>query len=111
MKAPRATDQGHQHIDQGNLAYHRVIADHLRTHPEAVEQALARIDRWERKRGRQAYFDTWRHLLTDLSIEELANAITADTEYGREIRQSTPFAGIIPESDRIRILRGDHEPR
>lgn len=103
-------DHGHRRIDAGNLAYHRAIADHLRTHPEAIQRALSNMDRWERARGRQAFFDTWRRLLTTLSIEELADAITADTEYGRELRQTTPFTGILSENDRLRILRGNYEP-
>jgi hypothetical protein len=98
---------GHHRIDEGNLAYHRAIADHLRTHPEAIQRALSNIDRWERARGRQAYLDIWRRLLTTLSIEDLADTITADTEYGRELRASTPFTGVLPDEDRLRILRGD----
>lgn len=98
-------DQGHRCIDEGNLAYHRAVAAYLRVHPDVIHRALANIDRWERRRGPYPYYDVWRRLLSERSAEEIVTAITADDEHGRALRQSTPFVGILPERDRLRLLR------
>jgi len=50
------------------------------------------------------YIDAWRALLNGSTIEVLAVLYGVD-ERAKELRQATPFAGVVPESERRAALR------
>jgi hypothetical protein len=41
----------------------------------------------------------------ELPLDELAGAITADDEAGRDLRQCSPFAGVLAPAERWAIVR------
>jgi hypothetical protein len=46
----------------------------------------------------------WESLL-ELPIAELKKLLVEDSEQMRDLRQSTPFAGVVPEEERRKILQ------
>lgn len=92
---------GHRRAEIAGLGYHRLVARRLDR--EMVEQARERLDDWI-ARGlvddRRA--SEWERLL-DRPIEDIARAIEADTPTAHDLRQSSPFAGMVPDVERRRV--------
>src|SRR5437773_4159965 len=89
----------HPWHDQLGLRYHRAIAEKIRQRPELRDVAVANIDRWL---ARNDYppsvvraLREWRDLLTAAPLEKLLAAMTDTSERGHQIRQNTPFAGLL----------------
>lgn len=91
----------HRVAELRSLAYHRALAPRLRR--PAIQQARGRLRRW-RDEGRidPRYASAWEEVLA-LPIVEIRQAIGADDERGRDLRQSTPFAGLLSEPERRKI--------
>jgi hypothetical protein len=49
------------------------------------------------------YAARWRETLA-LPIDRIARAITAPTQDARDLRQNSPFAGVLNEQERRRII-------
>lgn len=93
---------GHRRAEVAGLAYHRLVARRLDR--EMVEQAQDRLRDWV-ARGlvddRRA--SEWERLLAR-PIDDIARAIEADTPTAQDLRQSSPFAGMVPDVERRRVL-------
>jgi hypothetical protein len=89
---------GHRTAELTSLALHREVARRLRADPSRV--ALAR--EWLRTRGNPSSCARWAELLAG-PLEALCALLEADTEEARELRQSTPFAGVLDAPTRLRI--------
>jgi hypothetical protein len=89
------------------LAYHRVVAHRL--DELLVRDARKRLKRWE-KEGRidSRWAREWEQILA-LPLPRIAKAITSDSERGRALRQSSPFAGSLTEHERRRIAQAVEE--
>ncbi len=98
----RDPEHGHRRAELASLAYHRVVAQRL--DERIVDDALHRLRRWrsEGKLGRR-YAEQWERALSR-SLPEIAELIGADGSQARDLRQSSPFAGALDESERRRIL-------
>ncbi|MGN6256818.1 MAG: hypothetical protein ACTHN3_03580 [Solirubrobacterales bacterium] len=92
----------HQTAELRGLAYHRALAPRLRR--PLVDQARRKLRRWKDE-GRidPRYARAWEEALA-LPLEEIRAAITADDQHGRDLRQSSPFAGLLSEQERRKIL-------
>jgi hypothetical protein len=103
----RRSPRTHRLADMRSLAYHRLVATRL--DQDVVAKALRRLRRWEDD-GRidPRWAETWEDILA-MPLERIARAITADTERGRAIRQSSPFAGTLNEHERRRVARAVEE--
>jgi hypothetical protein len=100
----------HQFIDLVNLAYHREIAARLRVTPDGIlARARSNLKRWlanyEPGSAEARCFEEWMHLLETRTVLELIAIITADTEEGQRLRQSTPFTGILSSQTRKEIVK------
>jgi hypothetical protein len=89
---------GHEVQDQVSLELARRVADGLPEHPEWVELARANLDRWSQQ-NRDAprllrCYEEWRELLSR-PLAEIISILTADTDEGQRLRQSSPFVGIL----------------
>jgi hypothetical protein len=93
---------GHGRAERRSLAYHRAVARDLRK--PMVDDALRRIRKWNAE-GKidPHYADLWEETLRR-PVREVRRAITADTELARDLRQNSPFAGMLSEPERRRIL-------
>lgn len=99
--------QGHSTAEQRSLAFHGRIAQQLDR--ETVAAAQRRVDRWLRRKGPVPliWAEQWRTLLAR-PIADIKSAIVQDNEPMRELRQNTPFAGSLPEPERMRLVSETH---
>jgi hypothetical protein len=94
-------DQSHARAERRSLAYHRALAKHL-SRP-MVDDALKLLWKW-RDQGRvDAHYATeWEQLLRQ-PMHEVRRVIGEDSQRGRDLRQNSPFAGMLSEPERRRI--------
>jgi hypothetical protein len=98
----RRTPGGHRTAERRALAYHRLIAERL--DGQMLEEARERVE-WLAADGHlhPRYAERWRELLAE-PVGEVGAAIVADTQAGRDLRQNSPFAGVLNEQERGRII-------
>jgi hypothetical protein len=98
---PEGSDHGR--AARRSLAYHRALARGL--DQRMVDDALRQVWKW-RMQGRidSRYADRWDELLRG-SVEDVRKAISEDGEAARDLRQSSPFAGMLSEPERRKIVR------
>jgi hypothetical protein len=68
-----------------------------------VDDALRQLWKW-REQGRidERYAAQWEHVLRQ-PVAAVRRAMTEDTQHGRDLRQNSPFAGMLSEAERRRI--------
>jgi hypothetical protein len=101
---PRArANAGHDRASARGLAYHQAVASRLRR--PMVEEARHVLLRW-REQGRidERYADRWEDLL-ERSLPEVRRALVEEGQAADDLRQSSPFAGMLSEPERQRIVR------
>ena len=99
---PRPRRRTHRLPELQSLAYHRAVADRL--DDDLVSEARRRIVRWLREdRIDPRWAEEWLLILTK-PTRDIARTISADTRRARELRQTSPFAGVLTEQERRRIL-------
>lgn len=100
--APRWT-----RVEEKSLAIHRRIAARLLEDPDrAIEKARHNLGRLrDAHRGHSArWLDEWNDLL-DRPTDEIVTAMLARTQHAIDLRQMTPFAGVITDAERNEALR------
>lgn len=102
-KGPRAQARRHDWIDERNRALHTEIAHKVRCDPSLLRIALDNLNRWERLRGSHPTDSEWRAML-DLPLDELLAFLTEDSERADRLRQSTPFAGVLTQEERMTVV-------
>lgn len=92
--------------DRRSLAYHHAIAKVLRQNPPTVIQRAKRALARMHKDHPHAVelLDQWQTWL-DLPIDELIASILDPGVTARDMRQLTPFAGVLNAGERMRILK------
>ncbi|HEY8639779.1 MAG TPA: hypothetical protein VIL53_04660 [Solirubrobacterales bacterium] len=92
----------HRISELRSLAYHRAIARRLRR--PMVEEAQRRLRRWM-SAGRidPRHAKAWEDVFKQ-PVSEIRKLISADTPSGRDLRQNSPFAGLLSEPERRKIL-------
>jgi hypothetical protein len=95
-------EAGHDRADRRALAYHREVAKRLDR--KMIDEALHRVWKW-RAEGKlnPRYADEWESILRR-PVAAVRRAITTDTADARDLRQNSPFAGMLSEPERRRIL-------
>lgn len=102
--ARSSLSDAHRTAERRALAYHALLADRL--DDQLVEEAKDRIERLDSAgRLHHRYAERWRVLLAQ-PIDEIAAAIVVDTQEGRDLRQNSPFAGVLNEQERKRVIEG-----
>jgi Arc/MetJ-type ribon-helix-helix transcriptional regulator len=90
--------------DERSLLMHRLVGEHFRRSPaEVVRFALDNLQRWRQKGVDSDDFAVWERLLQS-QPEKILQTIEGEDEEAVRLRQSSPFAGLVPEDDRRRIL-------
>lgn len=104
---PPRRRRGHRTAELQGLAYHRLVAERL--DERLIEDAQRRLERWRRTgRIHLRWADEWEQILT-MPAWRIAKTIGADTASARTLRQTSPFAGALPELERRRLVRGVEE--
>jgi hypothetical protein len=92
----------HRTSELRSLAYHRAIARRLRR--PMVEEARSRLRRWmDSGRIDPRHAKAWEDVL-QAPVSEMRKIISADTQHARDLRQNSPFAGLLSEPERRKIL-------
>src|SRR5712691_8699658 len=100
---PRRSRRTHRTAELQALAYHRLIAERL--DDEIADGARTRLRRWRREgRIHPRWSGEWERVLA-LPLPEIKRAISADTKRARELRQTSPFAGMLTEQERRRLVK------
>lgn len=104
---PRQRRRGHRTAELQALAYHRLVAERL--DERLVDEARRRLKRW--RTGRHVdprWIDEWERVL-EMPLERIKRAIGANTTKARELRQTSPFAGVLSEHERRRLSQAVEE--
>jgi hypothetical protein len=95
----------HQLAEERSLALHCEVARRLRDRPELLEPARERVRSWLETGCVSVFWaDAWREVL-DGTVEEVVARITDRSERARDLRQTSPFAGVLDPRVRWEILR------
>ena len=95
----------HLQLDRRSLEMHRLIAAKILAEPDLFIIASRNVERWSRTATRsRAYLDEWSRILSAGMAAALAFA-TEDSEHATELRQSTPFAGVLSAQERWEFLK------
>jgi len=81
----------------------KVVADPSRTLSKA-RRNLASMRRVHRRSGVDRWFDAWDELLAG-PVDEVLEVLSSRTPRARDLRQNSPFAGVLTEAERRRVLR------
>jgi hypothetical protein len=97
-----AHDDGHRQPQLRGLAYHRALATRLTA--RMVSDARQVLAGWELE-GRidPFYANLWRERLS-MPVAEIRRQLGADTEQMADLRQNSPFAGMLTERERRAVL-------
>jgi hypothetical protein len=88
-----------------SLALHREVATRLRRDPELLEAALERVARWLSDGSvHEAWAEAWKSIL-DAGLERVTEALTDTAPGAHDLRQVSPFAGVLDPRTRWKILR------
>jgi hypothetical protein len=99
----------HRLAELRSIALHEAIGAELLRRPELVQAARDRLlGTADQQVTHPHYREAWLALLAE-PLEGIVQLIAADTERGRELRQATPFAGLISARERWRIWRAVRE--
>jgi hypothetical protein len=102
-RAGGGTRLGHDRARLRSLAYHQAVSERLRT--PMVEEARHVLARWrEQDRIDDRYAEAWDEIL-DRPVAEIRGMLADDSPEGDDLRQNSPFAGVLSEPERQRILR------
>jgi excisionase family DNA binding protein len=95
-----------------SLWLHRAVAGRLVTDPRsAMDKALDNIERLAKThRGTRAggYVERWRSLLHE-GVDSVLDVLTSAAPEAIELRQNSPFAGVLSEDDRQACLSAFRE--
>lgn len=100
-------ERGHRTAELHALAYHRLVAERLDEH--VVDMARRRLHRWRRDgRVHPRWGEEWVRILA-MPTSRIGRTISADTPRAAELRQTSPFAGVLTEQERRQLVRAVEE--
>lgn len=94
----------HQVQENRSLRMHGIVAELYRQDSENVIRfGLENLKRWQQKGVNCDDFRLWKDIL-EYFPQRLPEILNGSTEEAVRLRQSSPFAGLIPEESRRKIL-------
>jgi len=102
----RSVTRHHDWVDERSRALHAAIADKIRHHPELLEIPKANLARWMKDASEavQPALQTWKTMIETWPLEQLLEFLTQEGERADELRQSSPFSGILTPTERNKIF-------
>lgn len=89
-------------VDLFSLMLHRAVAEKLRRNPSDVLRiARENLENWL-KDDNSALLE-WRNILDTETPEAIIKIISQTTGEGQRLRSSSPFAGVLSETEREKI--------
>lgn len=91
-----------------SLWLHQALLGELLSHPtETLDKARANIRRWRgshRADGMTVrYLNEWSDVI-DAGLDRVVEVVTSKAPYACELRQNSPFAGVLPGDTRMQVL-------
>ena len=101
--------KNHLLIDERSLAFDRLIVDKLRREPTLVGKARRNLTRWLETCSPGARPDLleWQRCLSG-PFDQLLALLEATDPRATQLRQSSPFCGILTPQERLDIIREFH---
>lgn len=88
-----------------SLALHREVAERLRRDPRLLEFAKTRVQRWfEDGSAHRSWAIAWSEVLEG-GLDEVVALLIDRSERAHDLRQVSPFAGVLDARTRWEILR------
>jgi len=106
----RESKMEHQRLEERSLAMHRYAAAKIRANPGLFSEITVILANWRPKMSVNSlpYLEKWQALY-DAGIEACLAVALEDSEFGREMRQSSPISCLLTDEERQTFL--DHWPR
>lgn len=96
--------QQHQLHEMRSLQMHRIVEERYQENPsEVIQFGLGNLKRWQQRGVDCEDFGIWEEILR-LSPQRLPGILLGANEEAVRLRQSSPFAGLVTEESRQRIL-------
>ncbi len=96
---PVAID-AHRLAEERSVAYHQIVAERLLQDSAVLDRARERIDAWVRgTTPAPRYALKWQEIL-QRPLPAIATFLVERSPLGDELRQSTPFAGVLSPRER-----------
>lgn len=96
--------RSHQWIDFVDLMAHRAMARKIRRMPVLFNRVRRNIARWEKcNRSCPEPLREWKEILRENDMQEVLRIVSRAGEEGNRLRQSSPFCGILTETEREAI--------
>jgi len=97
------TYSDHARLDERSLALHGLVAKKLAAKPLLIEIARENLRRWQHANDVVVpAFVEWKAILNG-PFDLVVRILTERTENAQRLRQSSPFAGLLTESERKAI--------
>ena len=94
----------HQLHEMRSLRMHRIVAERYRETPaDVIRFGLENLKRWQQRGVDCDDFRIWEGILSS-APQRLLQILSGSSEEAVRLRQSSPFAGLIPEESRQQIL-------
>jgi excisionase family DNA binding protein len=105
----RLIGSGLRREEEQSLWLHYALLAPLLTEPEAViSKARENLLRWSDKHRRDgmamAYFAKWERVLDD-GLDAIIHALISRSQDATDLRQNSPFAGVLSDETRQRVLK------
>lgn len=98
----------HAVIDERNCEYDEVIAEELRRDPAKLDLVIAWIEKWLADPDFSIHskdaLTEWLDLIRARGLAGVLEQLAERSEDAARMRQSSPFAVIMPQAERLRIL-------
>ena len=94
----------HELAIERSLAFHREIAQRLVRDATVLDRARERVRGWMAEKPDRPYVRRWAGILAG-TTESVAAFLVDGSESAQELRQSSPFAGVLDPQERWRIWR------
>lgn len=99
----------HEIIDERAYEMDQVIADVLRRDPEKLKPVVEWIEHFladpDYSIHSKDVLTEWLELIKTRGLPGVLEALSDRTEEGKRMRQNSPFAVLMPQEERLRILR------
>lgn len=106
LRISQPSDHGditHDRARARSLVYHQAVAQRLRK--PMIDEARHALFRWRaQRRIDPRYADRWERLL-ERPLPEIRRGLVEETQEADDLRQNSPFAGVLSEPERRRIMR------
>ena len=113
----RLTGMGLTREEEKSLRLHQALLTPMLAEPDAViSKAHDNLNRWtgmHRPDGMTArYLEQWKQVL-NTGLDAIIDVVVSPAQEARELRQNSPFAGVLPDETRRQVLRtfNDHWSR